>query len=200
MNEEKTVNNATANTEPANTDPKPSEGTPTLEELAKQIASLKADNVKLKATNDKVMTENGGLRKSLREKQTAEEAAAQERADAEAKREEHYKEIEKELAIAKKTKKFMALGFSEEDAGKAAEASYDGDEDYVFTAFQTRLNDATKKAADEKAEELMKSMPNPQSGNSTDVDYNKRFTDAMASGNGIDAVGAILDQFKATHN
>ena len=132
--------------------------------LAEQVAQLKVQNVKLKKANDKATSEAASYKKQLREKQTAEEIALQEKAEKEAEREEQFQKLLRENTITKFEKNFLALGYPADLAAKAAAAQCDNDTDELFSIQQTFIEEKEKTM---KAD-WMKSMPNPPAGNSDD--------------------------------
>ena len=132
--------------------------------LAEQVAQLKVQNAKLKKANDKATSEAASYKKQLREKQTAEEIALQEKAEKEAEREEQFQKLLRENTITKFEKNFLALGYPADLAAKAAAAQCDNDTDELFSIQQTFIEEKEKTM---KAD-WMKSMPNPPAGNSDD--------------------------------
>lgn len=132
--------------------------------LAEQVAQLKVQNAKLKKANDKATSEAASYKKQLREKQTAEEIALQEKAEKEAKREEQFQKLLRENTITKFEKNFLTLGYPADLAAKAATAQCDNDTDELFSIQQTFIEEKEKTM---KAD-WMKSMPNPPAGNSDD--------------------------------
>lgn len=132
--------------------------------LAEQVAQLKVQNAKLKKANDKATSEAASYKKQLREKQTAEEIALQEKAEKEAEREEQFQKLLRENTITKFEKNFLALGYPADLAAKAAAAQCDNDTDELFSIQQTFIEEKEKTM---KAD-WMKSMPNPPAGNSED--------------------------------
>ena len=132
--------------------------------LAEQVAKLKVQNAKLKKANDKATSEAASYKKQLREKQTAEEIALQEKAEKEAEREEQFQKLLRENTITKFEKNFLTLGYPADLAAKAATAQCDNDTDELFSIQQTFIEEKEKTM---KAD-WMKSMPNPPAGNSDD--------------------------------
>lgn len=132
--------------------------------LAEQVAQLKVQNAKLKKASDMATSEAASYKKQLREKQTAEEIALQEKAEKEAEREEQFQKLLRENTITKFEKNFLALGYPADLAAKAAEAQCDNDTDELFSIQQTFIEEKEKAM---KAD-WMKSMPNPPAGNSDD--------------------------------
>lgn len=139
------------------TESKEEDNSPSLEE---QLQALRVENAKLRKATDKATSEASSYKKQLREKQTVDEIAMQEKAEKEAARQEAYEQLLRENKINKLEKKFVVLGYTEEQANKAATATYDGDTDTLFR-IQTEFNDALVKA---KEAEWLKSRPQVQSG------------------------------------
>ena len=90
--------------------------------LAEENATLKVQIAKMKKAMDRAASDTARYKKQLREKQTAEEIALQEKAEKEAEREEAYQKLLKENTVTKYEKNFLALGYSEELATRAANA------------------------------------------------------------------------------
>ena len=144
--------------------------------LAEENASLKVQLAKMKKAMDKATSDTAKYKKQLREKQSAEEIALQEKAEKEAEREEAYQKLLKENTVTKYEKNFLALGYSEELATKAANAQYDGDTEELFKIqqdFQTSL-------LKQKEAEWAKSRPDPHAGNGEGDDV-----DAFLKGFGV---------------
>lgn len=129
--------------------------------LAEENAALKVQIAKMKKAMDKTASDTARYKKQLREKQTAEEIALQEKAEKEAEREEAYQKLLKENTVTKYEKNFLALGYSEELATRAANAQYDGDTEELFKIQQDFQSALLK----QKEAEWAKSRPNPQAGN-----------------------------------
>lgn len=134
--------------------------------LAEENAALKVQIAKMKKAMDKATSDTARYKKQLREKQTAEEIALQEKAEKEAEREEAYQKLLKENTVTKYEKNFLALGYSEELATRAANAQYDGDTEELFKIQQDFQSALLK----QKEAEWAKSRPNPQAGNGEDDD------------------------------
>lgn len=129
--------------------------------LAEENVALKVQIAKMKKAMDKAASDTARYKKQLREKQTAEEVALQEKAEKEAEREEAYQKLLKENTVTKYEKNFLALGYSEELATRAANAQYDGDTEELFKIQQDFQSALLK----QKEAEWAKSRPNPQAGN-----------------------------------
>ena len=140
-----------------------------------QMAQMKVEMLKLKKAMDKATSEASSYKKQLREKQSADEIAMQEKAEREAEREAESQELKKENTVTKYEKNFLSLGYGEDLANKAAVAQYEGDTDALFD-IQKKVMDAMRK--DIKAE-LMKSMPTSPISNDTEVTITKAQFDKM---------------------
>lgn len=171
----------------------------TVEGLLAQLTQAKADNARMKTEFDKVMTESGNLRKQLRAKQTAEEQEAEAKAEAERRAAEHTAEVEKELATMKATNRYLELGFSKDEAAKVAADEVNGDMDAWRAGVQSFLANEKKNAYAQARADLLKDMPIPQSGNTSNVDFGKQFNDAMNEGDTQAAVLALLEESKANN-
>lgn len=116
-----------------------------ISELMEELAKERAARQKEKAALDKVLKENGEIKKSLRAKQTE-----QERED-EAKREEaeqvkaHITELEEYKQRNEAKERYLLQGMDAEMAKKAAEAEVSGDMDEL-AAIQKQHTDALIKA------------------------------------------------------
>lgn len=143
-----------------------------------KIAALEAFDVEFDTTGfvkkdvyDKAASELSKLKKDLNEQGKTAQSS-----------DEKIKDLEKELSVMKLEKKFIANGYTEEDAAKAANAYYDGDTDTVF-ALQQKNIESVKKAA---AADAMKKTPPPKNGKSegnSTTDYTKKIAEAQANGN-----------------
>jgi len=99
-------------------------------DLASQLEQTKAELARMKAAFDKAAHESSERKKELDEaqktlkaKMTAEEIAAQEKKEADEKRDREFAELQKKVAKAEGTKNVMAkLGVDEDAAGKIAES------------------------------------------------------------------------------
>lgn len=99
-------------------------------DLAAQLEKANAELARMKAAFDKASHESNERKKALdkanndlKAKMTAEEIAAQEKKEADEKRDREFAELQKEMAKVKGTKNVMAkLGLDEEMSGKIAES------------------------------------------------------------------------------
>jgi hypothetical protein len=169
-------------------------GEVTIESLMAELTTMKTENAKLKSTNDKLCQSEGQLRKQLRAKMTAEEEAAEIKAEEEAAHKAYVTGLEKELAIIKSTAKYIEMGFDPQMAAETATADYEGDKDTVNANIKKMMSDQRKKMEAELREKLLKEIPAPQSGNQGNVDYSKQINDAINAGDMRSAALAILTQ------
>lgn len=94
-------------------------------DLAAEIARLKAEMAKQKTALDNATKEAGDYRKQLRAKQTAEEIAAAEKKAAEEQAAKELDELRRKVARAESVKAVMSkLNTNEDAAGKIAECLY----------------------------------------------------------------------------
>lgn len=132
----------------------------------------------MKKQRDKAASEAADYRKQLRDKQTeAEKADADRKAEFERISQE-LETLKAEKTLATNKARFLGLGFSDDDAAKAAKALSDGDLDAVFTA-QKAFMDATVKA---KETELLRGGYRPPAGGSAAQDYAALADKARESG------------------
>lgn len=97
-------------------------GDNSVDALNAEIARLKAEAAKQKASLDKATKEAGDLRKELRSKMTQEQIDAQEKQEAAEKAAKELEDLRKEVAKGKTVKTVMGkLGLDEEAAGNLAD-------------------------------------------------------------------------------
>lgn len=113
------------------------------------------------------------LEAELASKRTADEQAEAERKANELALQETFKQVQRENFVLKNAAKYIALGYSEENANKTAEALADGDLETVFS-MQKEYADNLKTRLQE---ELLKGVTPPQ-GKQTGI--NKDDLDAMS--------------------
>lgn len=192
--------NDPSGTDPAGNEPggnEPANNEPTVESLRAEMMAMRAENARLKSANDKLCQSEGQLRKQLREKMTAEEEAAEIKAEEEAAHKEYVTGLEKKLAIIESTARYVEMGFDPKMAAETATADYEGDKDTVNANIKKMMADQRKKMEAELREQLLKDIPAPQSGNQGKVDYSKQINDAISTGDMQAAVLAIMKQASA---
>lgn len=163
VNETNETSKNEANTTPVKETPKTEKVEKSVEE---QLAELRLENAKLKRAYDKSASDTANYKKQLRERQSVDEIAAQEAAERAAAREEEFQSMKRELAVSKFEKNFLALGYTEELAQKAATAQFDNDTDTLFS-IQRTMRDIQEK--DIKAR-LVKEMPVSSISNNAEYD------------------------------
>lgn len=141
----------------ANADDKPTTHSENAEE---QLQQKMVELAKLKRAFDKASSEAAEFKKKYNATLSEQERASQEKAEAEARRDERLAELERENSIHRFTESYLDLGYDKESAIAAATAQVDND---VETLFKLQ-----KKIIDEKVlakeQELIKDMPRAKSG------------------------------------
>ena len=142
-------------------EPKPEEqggATKTAEEM---YAELLAENKRMKKAFDKASSEAADYKKQLMATKSDAEKLSIEKAERDAALKEELEMLRRESKVNKYAKSFMACGYTEEMATKAAEAQYSGDTDELFRIQKLH----TENMAKQIRAEIMKSMPAPATGN-----------------------------------
>lgn len=134
--------------------------TETTEEKVPDVQELMLEVAKLKRTNDKLSSEAADYKRKWKDTLSVQEKASMEKAEAEAARDEHMKQLEREVAVFKSEKSFVLLGYSEEQAHNAAIAQFDHDTDTLFK-IQKEVQDGLIK---KQQEEWLKTRPQVQTG------------------------------------
>lgn len=153
------VNNSTPtnSTDPVNQTPTDDKGT-SVEQMAAEIAALRAERDKLKASNDKASSEAANYKKQLRSKQTAEEQEAEAKAEADRIKDERLQNAEKELNHLKAVNAYK--GIDEKSVEKLIDAVADGD----HAAIAALIDKEVKAKVAEAQAEWMKSRPRVNAG------------------------------------
>jgi len=142
------------NANPANEEKKDE---PSVQDLMNQIATLRR-------SLDKATAEAAENKRKYRDTLSATEKASQEKAEAAAAEAERVKGLERQVALYGLEKQYSRLGYSPEDAAKAATYQYDGDTDSLF-----KLQEGIQKARDAQLrtaieQEIYKNIPDPKHG------------------------------------
>lgn len=131
------VNETTAKTE----DTAAKDNSPSVQDLMLEVA-------KLRRSVDKASAEAAEYKRKYKDTLSEKEQASMEKAERDAAFEEQYKALVRENALNKYSKQFIRLGYTEEQADKAAAAQYDGDTDTLFQiqsdVQQAKIKDAEK--------------------------------------------------------
>lgn len=94
--------------------------------------ALMTENARLKKATDKATSEAANYKKQLREKQSADEIAMQEKAEQEAERLKELEELRREKTVSTIEKNYLKLGYLPDEAQKMAIAEADGDSETRF--------------------------------------------------------------------
>lgn len=157
-------------------DPKPEEqggATKTAEEM---YAELLAENKRMKKAFDKASSEAADYKKQLMATKSDAEKLSIEKAERDAALKEELEMLRKESKVNKYAKSFMACGYTEEMATKAAEAQYSGDTDELFRIQKLHTDNMAKQIR----ADIMKSMPAPATGNDDEVHLTQEQFDKMS--------------------
>ena len=171
MDETKTTVTETTGVEPKADEPKAD--TKTAEEM---YAELLAENKRMKKAVDKATADASDWKKKFLATQSESEKLSMEKAERDAALKEELEALRKESKVNKFAKSFMACGYSEEMATKAAEAQYSGDTDELFRLQKLHSENMAKQIR----ADIMKSMPVPATGNDDDVHITQEQFDNMS--------------------
>ena len=137
----------------AKVDDKPTTHSASAEE---QLQALMVENAKMKRAFDKAASEAADYKKKYNATLSEQERASQEKAEAEARRDERLAELERENSIHNFTESYLDLGYDKESAKAAATAQVDND---VETLFKLQ-----KKIIDEKILAKEQELPRAKTG------------------------------------
>ena len=171
MDEIKTNVDETMGNEPKADEPKAD--TKTAEEM---YAELLAENKRMKKAVDKATADASDWKKKFLATQSESEKLSMEKAERDAALKEELEALRKESKVNKFAKSFMACGYTEEMATKAAEAQYSGDTDELFRLQKLHSENMAKQIR----ADIMKSMPVPATGNDDDVHITQEQFDNMS--------------------
>lgn len=171
MDEIKTNVDETMGVEPKADEPKAD--TKTAEEM---YAELLAENKRMKKAFDKASSEAADYKKQLMATKSESEKLSMEKAERDAALKEELEALRKESKVNKYAKSFMACGYTEEMATKAAEAQYSGDTDELFRLQKLHSDNMAKQIR----AEIMKTMPVPATGNDDSVHITQEQFDKMS--------------------
>lgn len=171
MDEIKTNVDETTGVEPKADEPKAD--TKTAEEM---YAELLAENKRMKKAVDKATADASDWKKKFLATQSESEKLSMEKAERDAALKEELEMLRKESKVNKFAKSFMACGYTEEMATKAAEAQYSGDTDELFRLQKLHADNMAKQIR----ADIMKSMPVPATGNDDDVHITQEQFDNMS--------------------
>lgn len=133
--------------------PKEAKNEPSAQDLMVEMARLKRQL-------DKTSAEAKEWKEKFRSTQSEKEVLDAEKAEAEAKKEEEFESMKRQLKVNEFTENFMALGYSRDLAKQAAAAQVDGDTDTLFK-IQKDVQEQVIKA---REQEWLANRPELQSG------------------------------------
>ena len=147
--------------------------TKTAEEM---YAELLAENKRMKKAFDKASSEAADYKKQLMATKSDAEKLSIEKAERDAALKEELEMLRRESKVNKYAKSFMACGYTEEMATKAAEAQYSGETDELFRIQKLHTDNMAKQIR----ADIMKSMPAPATGNDDEVHLTQEQFDKMS--------------------
>lgn len=139
------------------------------------LAELLAENKRLKKAVDKSSSEASDWKKKFVATQSESEKLSMEKAEREAAIREELEMLRKESKVNRYAKSFMAMGYNEEMAARAAEAQFSGDTDELFRIQKAHTIEMEKKIR----ADIMKTMPIPATGNDDSVQLTQEQFDKM---------------------
>ena len=143
--------------------------------LNEQLQGALVELAKLRRQLDKTSSEAADYRKKWKESLTETERASQEKAEAEAKKQEEFEYMKKALRINELTENFMDLGYSKEMAKRAATAQAENDTESLLE-IQKQFQDAQRK---EWEQDFLKSRPEIAAGTGSTPQISKEEFDNM---------------------
>lgn len=163
---------ANVNNEP-NGDNRAGEDKPTYEQLVEELARARtevsqanADKERFKNSVDKLTRQNGELTNQVRERMSADEKAAAEKAEAEAAKDAKILELETKFRLMDYSKRFMGVGMDETSATELATLTGEiAEPEKFFSALDKFVKATIKKAGEDSVEALIKSNPSIKAGN-----------------------------------
>ena len=149
------------------------EDKPTYEQLVEELARARteasqanADKERFKNSVDKLTRQYGELTNQVRERMSADEQAAAEKAEAEAAKDAKIQELETKFRLMNYSKRFMGVGMDETSATELATLTGEiAEPDKFFSALDKFVKATIKKAGEDSVEALIKSNPSIKAGN-----------------------------------
>ena len=146
---------------------------PTYEQLVEELAKARteasqanADKERFKNSVDRLTRQNGELTNQVRERMSADEKAAAEKAEAEAAKDARIQELESKFRLMDYSKRFMGVGMDETSATELAGLTGEiAESDKFFSALDKFVKATIKKAGEDSVEALIKSNPSIKAGN-----------------------------------
>lgn len=169
--EQKANPESQATTEQKNTaspDQQEKKNEPTVQELMVELA-------KLKRAQEKAASEAADYKKKWQSSLSEKEQADMAKAEAQAKKDEEFESLKRQVRVNELTENFMDLGYSKDLARKAANAQADGD---TVTLLTIQKQFQEKQKSDWEAE-FLKSRPEINSGTGATQTLSKEEFDKM---------------------
>lgn len=128
--------------------------------VSEQLQSALVEIAKMKRSLDKVSSEAADYKRKWKESLSEAEQASMAKAEEQAKHEEEFESLKRQVAVNELTENFMDLGYSKELAKKAANAQFDSDAQTLHD-IQKQVQEAQKK---EWEAEFLASRPELNAG------------------------------------
>ena len=157
----------------------------TLEEITAALAetditladpNLSEQYKKVKEANNRISSEVADYKNKLKAKMTEDELKAAEDKEREDERNAHIADLEKQVKVSANKSMYLSIGYTDDQAEKAAAAAADGKLDEVL-AIQKEFNAEREKAI---RADMLKKTPTPPAGGGTEVVTKEKF-DAMST-------------------
>ena len=139
------------------------------------VQELMVELARVKRQLDKTSSEASEYKKKWKESLSEQEQASMEKAEAQAKKDEEFESLKRQVRVNELTENFMDLGYSKDIARKAANAQADGDTQTLLE-IQKEFQEQQKKAWEQ---EFLKSRPEIATGNGTSQAISKEQFDKM---------------------
>ena len=117
----------------------------------KSMEELMLECAKLKRAQEKAASEAAEYKRKWKDTLSEQEKASMEKAEEQAKRDEEFEQLKRENSINKLEKHFLQMGYTSDNATKAATAHYENDDE---TLFKIQAQEKERAIAEEKAKWL----------------------------------------------
>lgn len=145
-------------------------------EAEPNIQDVMLELAKVKRERDKASAEAADYKKKYKASLDETEKASMEKAEAEAQREEEYKQLVRENTMNKIEKQYLAMGWTAEEAERMAAAEVDSD----FDAKAKIMKEVDERKKKDFEKEFLASRPDVNIGAGNGQTYTKEQFDAMA--------------------
>lgn len=139
------------------------------------VQELMVELARVKRQLDKTSSEASEYKKKWKESLSEQEQASMEKAEAQAKKDEEFESLKRQVRVNELTENFMDLGYSKDIARKAANAQADGDTQTLLD-IQKAFQEQQKKSWEQ---EFLKNRPEIATGNGTSTTISKEQFDKM---------------------